>query len=445
MHRLRIGDAGSPHGPANRRPEVDPFSGRRLTRKQIANVQEIVERCSHCSRNERAKTLCEHLPLEDGEERLQGRGVSDSAHDPKAGSAPSTEPKTASRSTSTGSTPRMGGPPPSCTSAYFRRRRHRLRPGLLPSPWPSPTGSATGIAGFASGTSGTASTPGSTPSSPSASATGPSLSTRPGTRPHCARGSCTSGSSGTGTPTLRQDCMTAAPGGALLLSVFVRRGCVVGRSGGPFGSGFRCRYAGSNLEKVPPTSRTVPLPRLSAADRDKRMFLAVPGGLEAGAGVDRPDCGPAVVDGIVVRSARVASRTEAGFGRIPGPIRRRDSPPAPPEPARPGFVGEIRRPGRVLARCRAPRGSPPSHARHDVWTSDIEVPAPLVGPETWVDRKMQDRRPYPLGARPEGRFRHPAFDGASCRSCKHRITSSAASSADSVVVSIRSSGWSGAS
>ncbi len=38
-----------------------PCSGRRRTRRQIAEVRETVGRFSHCSRNERAKTLCEHL------------------------------------------------------------------------------------------------------------------------------------------------------------------------------------------------------------------------------------------------------------------------------------------------------------------------------------------------------------------------------------------------
>ncbi len=39
-----------------------PFSGRRRTRQPIAEVRETVGRCSPCRRNERAKTLCEHLP-----------------------------------------------------------------------------------------------------------------------------------------------------------------------------------------------------------------------------------------------------------------------------------------------------------------------------------------------------------------------------------------------
>ena len=38
-----------------------PCSGRRRTRQPIAEVRETVGRCSHCSRNELAKTLCEHL------------------------------------------------------------------------------------------------------------------------------------------------------------------------------------------------------------------------------------------------------------------------------------------------------------------------------------------------------------------------------------------------
>ncbi len=38
-----------------------PCSGRRRTRPPIAEVRETVGRCSHCSRNELAKTLCEHL------------------------------------------------------------------------------------------------------------------------------------------------------------------------------------------------------------------------------------------------------------------------------------------------------------------------------------------------------------------------------------------------
>jgi len=37
------------------------FSGRRFTRKQLAQVQETVERFSNLSRKELARTLCEHL------------------------------------------------------------------------------------------------------------------------------------------------------------------------------------------------------------------------------------------------------------------------------------------------------------------------------------------------------------------------------------------------
>ena len=37
------------------------FSGRRFTRKQLARVQETVERFSKLSRTELAHTLCEHL------------------------------------------------------------------------------------------------------------------------------------------------------------------------------------------------------------------------------------------------------------------------------------------------------------------------------------------------------------------------------------------------
>src|SRR3990172_12384863 len=37
------------------------FSGRRFTRKQLARVQETVERFTKLSRTELARTLCEHL------------------------------------------------------------------------------------------------------------------------------------------------------------------------------------------------------------------------------------------------------------------------------------------------------------------------------------------------------------------------------------------------
>ena len=37
------------------------FSGRRLTRRQIAEVQKTVALFPHHSRNELAKTICEHL------------------------------------------------------------------------------------------------------------------------------------------------------------------------------------------------------------------------------------------------------------------------------------------------------------------------------------------------------------------------------------------------
>ena len=37
------------------------FSGRRFTRKQLAQVKETVERFPQLSRNELARTLCEHL------------------------------------------------------------------------------------------------------------------------------------------------------------------------------------------------------------------------------------------------------------------------------------------------------------------------------------------------------------------------------------------------
>ena len=37
------------------------FSGRRVNRRQIADIQETVALFAHDSRNELAKTLCEHL------------------------------------------------------------------------------------------------------------------------------------------------------------------------------------------------------------------------------------------------------------------------------------------------------------------------------------------------------------------------------------------------
>ena len=37
------------------------FSGRRLTRRQIANVHETVARFPNDSRNDLPKTICEHL------------------------------------------------------------------------------------------------------------------------------------------------------------------------------------------------------------------------------------------------------------------------------------------------------------------------------------------------------------------------------------------------
>ena len=43
-----------------------------------------------------------------------------------------------------------------------------------------------------------------------------------------------------------------------------------GKSGGPFGSGFRCRCTGSSPEQASPTSTTATPPRLPAADRDKK-------------------------------------------------------------------------------------------------------------------------------------------------------------------------------
>ena len=51
-------------------PAIDPriqglpsttFFGKRLTRRQIADVQEMVQACSGLSRTELAKTVCEHL------------------------------------------------------------------------------------------------------------------------------------------------------------------------------------------------------------------------------------------------------------------------------------------------------------------------------------------------------------------------------------------------
>ena len=41
--------------------ESTTFSGRRLNRRQIAAIQETVELFPNDSRNELAKTICEHL------------------------------------------------------------------------------------------------------------------------------------------------------------------------------------------------------------------------------------------------------------------------------------------------------------------------------------------------------------------------------------------------
>ena len=61
--------------------ESSTFSGRRLNRQQIADIQETVALLPNDSRNELAKTICEHLRWTTAKGRLPGWGLPRDAGD----------------------------------------------------------------------------------------------------------------------------------------------------------------------------------------------------------------------------------------------------------------------------------------------------------------------------------------------------------------------------